>query len=220
MMNKIQELKKRVRELIMSDEIENILLAATKEDFNNKRKAKLYINSEGKIIVNEYKEYIDDSILIYDIDFDYYYENDFIKEYKISDYINELNLSSEEIKRINIEIINKFSNYNIEEIKADGYYRITDLFEEETKDFYINEDNIEDKKFLVYLDEEKKIFDSNILLEVEVSKAAGKDYNDFYRCEKNYLDRCFKEICKDYVEEIKDELEKIGDDELWKKLIY
>ena len=208
MMNK-KELKKRVRELIMSDEIKNTLLTATKEDFNNKRKAKLYINSEGKITVNEYKECVDDSILIYDIDFDYYYENDFIKEYKISDYIDELNLSSEETKRINIEIINKFSDYNIEEIKADGYYKITDLFEEETKDFYINEDNIKNKDLLVYLDEEKRIFDSNVLFECEVSKAVGRDYDDFYKCEKNYLDRCFKELCKDYAEEIKDELERI-----------
>ena len=208
-MNK-KELKKRIRELIMSDEIKNTLLTATKEDFNNKRKAKLYINSEGKITVNEYKECVDDSILIYDIDFDYYYENDFIKEYKISDYINELNLSSEEIKRINIDIINKFSDYNIEEIKSDGYYKITDLFEEETEDFHINEDNIEDKDLLVYLSEEKRVFDdSNILLEFEVSEAVGRDYDDFYKCEKNYLDRCFKELCKDYAEEIKDELERI-----------
>lgn len=209
MMNK-KELKKRIRELIMSDEIKNTLLTATKEDFNNKRKAKLYINSGGGIIVNEYKECIDDSILIYDIDFDYYYGNDFIKEYKISDYIDELNLSSEEIKRINIDIINKFSDYNIEEIKSDGYYRITDLFEEETKDFYINEDNIKDKNLLVYLSEKKGVFDdSNILIEVEVSELAGKDYDDFYTCEKNYFDRCFKEICENYAEEIKDELERI-----------
>lgn len=209
MMNK-EDLMKRIRELIMSDEIENTLLAATKEDFNNKRKAELYIDDEGKIIVNEYKECIDDSILIYDIDFDYYFENELIEEYKITDYINELNLSSEEIKRINIEIINKFSDYNIEEIKNDGYYRITDLFEEETKDFYINEDNIEDKNLLVYLSEEKRVFeDSNILLEVEVSKLAKKDYNDFYKCEKNYLDRCFKKLCREFAENIKDELKKI-----------
>lgn len=209
MMNK-KELKKRVRELIMSNEIENTLLTATKEDFNNKRKAKLYINSEGKITANEYKECIDDSILIYDIDFDYYFKNELLEEYKITDYINELNLSSEEIKRINIDIINKFSDYNIEEIKSDGYYKITDLFEEETEDFHINEDNIKDKDLLVYLSEEKRVFDdSNILLEVEVSKLTKNDYNDFYKCEKNYLDRCFKELCKGYAEEIKDELERI-----------
>lgn len=208
-MNK-KELKKRVRELIMGNEIENTLLTATKEDFNNKRKAKLYINSEGKIIINEYKECIDDSILIYDIDFDYCYGNDFIKEYKISDYIDELNLSSEETKRINIEIINKFSSYNVEEIKDNGYYKVTDLSGEETEDFYITEYNIENKDLLIYLDEEERIFeDSNILIEHEVSKLAKKDYNDFYKCEKNYLDRCFKKLCREYAEEIKDELERM-----------
>ena len=131
-MNK-KELKKRIRELIMNDEIENTLLTTTRELFNNERRAYFYIDDEGKITVNEHDVYMEDSIFKDVIDFDYYYENDFIKEYKISDYIDELNLSS----------------------------------------------------------------------------LTKNDYNDFYKCEKNYIGRCFKEICENYAEEIKDELERI-----------
>lgn len=109
-MNK-KDLMKRVRELIMNDEIENTLLTTTRELFNNERRAYFYIDDGGKITVNEHDVYMEDSIFKDVIDFDYYYENDFI--------------------------------------------------------------------------------------------------NDFYKCEKNYIDRCFKEICENYTEEIKDELERI-----------